>query len=221
MTNPVPVVILDMDGLLIDSEPFWRKAEQKVFATVGISLTEDDCRLTTGFRFDEVVDYWWRMRPWQGKSKEQIVSEVLDEMEHFITTMAQPMPGVYEALEYFKRNHCQLALASSSAMRLIQATISRLNIKNYFEVLVSAESEPYGKPHPGVYLRAAELLHTSPLHCIAIEDSLNGLIAAKAARMRCIVVPHPDEYDKPHWVIADDKWRSLHDAELPGKKWFL
>lgn len=212
MGKNAPLVIYDMDGLLIDSEPFWRQAEIKVFSTVGVQLTEDDCRATTGYRFDEVVDYWWLRKPWSGKTKTQIHDEVLDEMENAITHEAQPMSGVIESLEFFKNQGCRTALASSSAMRLIKATVQKLQIEKYFELLVSAEHERYGKPHPAVFLRTAETLGVSPQNCLVLEDSFNGVLAAKAAKMKCIAVPYPEDFDNPKWIIADDKWHTLHHA---------
>lgn len=75
-------------------------------------------------------------------------------------------------------------------MVLIEAGLQRLGLDNgVFEVVCSAEKEQFGKPHPGVYLTAASKLGIEPVKCVAIEDSLNGVIAAKAARMRCIAVP--------------------------------
>src|SRR3954462_1405939 len=143
-------VIYDMDGLLIDSEPFWRQSEMKVFATVGLQLTEADCLQTTGYRFDEVVEHWWHKQPWEGKTKQQIHDEVIDEMEDAITHHAKEMKGVHASLDYFKGKGLKLALASSSAMRLIKATVKKLKLEDYFELLVSAEHETHGKPHPAV-----------------------------------------------------------------------
>ena len=215
MLNQIDAVIYDMDGLIIDSEPFWRKAEMKVFATVGLQLTEKDCIETTGFRFDEVVEHWWQRAPWTGKTKQQIHDEVLDEMENAITHNAQAMTGVRESLHFFKSKKLKMAVASSSAMRLIKATVKKLKIESYFHLLVSAEHEPYGKPHPAVFLRTAEMLKVRPEKCLVIEDSFNGLLAAKAAKMKCAVVPYPEDYNNPKLVIADWKLKSLNElAEI-------
>lgn len=205
------LVIYDMDGLLIDSEPFWRKAEIKVFSSVGIKLTEDDCKKTTGFRFDEVVEYWYRRQPWQNKTKTQIHDEVLDEMEYAISHHALAMPGVHASLSFFKDRGKRMALTSSSAMRLIKATVKKLDIEDYFELLVSAEHETYGKPHPGVFIRTAETLHAHTDQCLVLEDSLNGVLAAKSARMKCIAVPDKDHFQDPRFSIADLKISSLEE----------
>ena len=207
------LVIYDMDGLLINSEPFWRQAEMKVFATVGLMLTEEDCIRTTGFRFDEVVDYWYNQNPWTGKTKQQIHDEVLDEMENAITHQAEAMKGVHASLEYFKSKKVKMAIASSSAMRLIKATVKKLKLDAYFDLLVSAEHETHGKPHPAVFLRTAEMLNVRPDKCLVIEDSYNGLLAAKAGKMKCIVVPYPEDFENPKLVIADWKLISLEEIQ--------
>ncbi len=213
MQKNFDLVIYDMDGLIIDSEPFWRQSEIKVFSTVGLQLTDDDCKVTTGFRFDEVVDYWYYRKPWIGKTKAQVHDEVLDEMESAITHQALAMPGVLDSLEYFKNAGMRLALASSSAMRLIKATVNKLNIESYFELLVSAEHETYGKPHPGVFIRTADTLNARHERCLVIEDSFNGILAAKSARMKCLAVPDPAHYDDNRLAIADWKLRSLVDLK--------
>ena len=214
MYKQFEAVIYDMDGLLIDSEPFWRQAEIKVFNSVGLNLTEADCMETTGYRFDEVVGHWWHKHPWQGKTKEQIHDEVIDEMENAITHHAQAMKGVFASLEFFKSKGLRTALASSSAMRLIKATVKKLEIENYFELLVSAEHERYGKPHPAVFLRTAETLNVRPEKCLVLEDSFFGLLAAKSAKMKCMVIPDPSSLDDKRFAIADWKLTSLE--EIPG-----
>ncbi|MES2622683.1 MAG: hexitol phosphatase HxpB [Bacteroidota bacterium] len=213
MKEQFDAVIYDMDGLIIDSEPFWRQAEMKVFATVGLNLTEEQCMQTTGFRFDEVVEHWWHQQPWQGKSKQQIHDEVLDEMENAITHHAKEMKGVHASLEFFKSNGWKISLASSSAMRLIKATLKKLKIEEYFGLLVSAEHETHGKPHPGVFIRTADIMKVRAEKCLVIEDSFYGLLAAKSAKMKCAVIPAPADFDNPRFVIADWKLKSLEEIQ--------
>ena len=213
MLEQFELIIYDMDGLLIDSEPFWRRAEISVFATVGVHLTEDDCRKTTGFRFDEVVDYWYAQQPWTDKTKEQIHDEVIDEMERAILEDAEALPGVHQSLAYFSSKGLKMAVASSSAIRLIKAMVKKLGIAHYFQLLVSAEHEQYGKPHPAVFIRTAEVLGVRPEKCLVIEDSMNGLLAAKAAKMKCLLVPDKLHLHDPRFVLADWQIHSLE--ELP------
>ncbi|MCW3128413.1 MAG: haloacid dehalogenase superfamily protein subfamily variant 3 with third motif having or [Bacteroidetes bacterium] len=200
-----------MDGLLIDSEPYWRKSMMKVLDTVGLHLTDEQCAMTTGLRFDHVLEYWFEKYPWDSKSIVEVHEEILDEMEHAIANEAEILPGVFESIDLFRSKGYKLALASSSAMRLIKACVKRLNAEEIFESVISAEHEEYGKPHPAVFLKAAKELKVHPLDCIVLEDSLMGVIAAKAARMQCVAIPPAENYDNPKFVIADWKLRSLVD----------
>ena len=96
-------------------------------------------------------------------------------------------------------------------MRLIKATVKKLEIESYFDMLVSAEYETYGKPHPAVFLHTADRIDARPERCVVIEDSFNGLLAAKSAKMKCVIIPDPATYDEARFVIADWKLRSLEE----------
>lgn len=205
-------IIFDMDGVLIDSEPFWRKAEIEVFETVGLHLTESDCMKTTGFRFDEVVEYWFHLHPWKDKTVGEVEKEVLDKMEQYMLHEAPLMPHVQQTVQAIQAMEIKTAVASSSALRLIKAMAKRLGGEHYFHALVSAEFEPYGKPHPAVFLSAAKQLGVKPEKCLVVEDSLNGVIAAKAAKMSCAAIPYQHDFDNPKFAIADFKFRSIKEV---------
>ena len=181
----------------------------KVLGTVGLHLTEEQCAATTGLRFDHVLEYWFEKFPWTHKSILDVHEEVLAEMEHAILNDAVLMPGVFESIELFKSKGYKLAIASSSAMRLIRACVHRLNGEGIFDTVISAEHEEYGKPHPAVFLKAASDLRVNPLDCLVLEDSMMGVIAAKAARMQCVAVPAPENFDNPKFAIAEWKLKSL------------
>jgi mannitol-1-/sugar-/sorbitol-6-/2-deoxyglucose-6-phosphatase len=105
----------------------------------------------------------------------------------------------------------RVGLASSSSRRIIDAAVARLGAAGRFDAIHSAESLRYGKPHPEVYLDIAAMLGAPPAACLAIEDSLNGLIAAKAARMGCVAVPEAEHAADPRFVLADAVLGSLHE----------
>lgn len=203
--------IFDMDGLLIDSEPYWKIAEKKVFGTLGLDLSDEQLRQVMGFRLNEVVQHWHRHQPWPDPDFERTERDVLDAVKHLIADHAAAMEGVYEVLEQFKQQQVKLAVASSSSMLLIEAVVDKLKIRDYFDVLWSAEFEPYGKPHPGIFISAAQQLGVTPKDCIVFEDSINGVIAAKAARMYCVAVPEAATFDDPRFAIADRKLRTLKE----------
>ncbi len=206
-------VIFDMDGLLLDSEPFWRQTVVAVFNHYGASLTERDCLQTTGLRIDEVVTYWQQTIALTAPFG-QIQAEILDGMETILSTQAKPLPGVFDAITLCKEAGFKVGLASSSPLRLINAALTSLNLTEHFDVICSAESEAYGKPHPAVYLTAANELATPPQQCLAIEDSFTGLLAAKSAQMKTMVVPESQGYSDPRFIIADHKLNSLEQFNI-------
>ncbi len=199
----IEAVIFDMDGLLVDSEPFWRRAEMKVFRTVGIELTEDDCRETMGYRLNEVVDLWYARFPWQGPSKKDIETAILDHVESLILSEGVPLDGVLETVKSCAKMGVKMAVASSSPMRLIKATLNKLGITNFFEILHSAEFENFGKPHPAVFIHTAQELNCRPENCLVLEDSFHGMVAGLAAKMKVIAIPESkeDRYQASHLLL--------------------
>ena len=210
----INTAIFDMDGVLIDSEPLWRIAEQRVFKSVGIRLNDKMCMETMGYRTDEVVDYWYRKYPWSHKDPVDVEHEIVAEMENLVAEQGRPLEGVYENLELFQKHGFKIGLASSSAINLIDAVINKLDIKQYFGVIQSAENEKFGKPNPAVYLTAARLLGADPKECVAFEDSIPGVRSAKSAGMTVIAIPATDQYHDKHFDEAHFKLKSLRDFSL-------
>lgn len=206
--------IFDMDGLLIDSEPLWRRAEKQVFGKLSITLTEAMCEETMGLRTDEVIHHWYQCFPWSGKSSKAVEQELVATVQHLIATQGEALAGVYETLTIFKDAEFPLGLASSSAPCLIEATVEKLGIRDYFYALCSATDEVCGKPDPAVYLTTAKRLGVSPTQCVAFEDSLTGLRSAQAAGMTVVAVPTPAHYDDPRFDCADIKLQSLMEFSL-------
>ena len=210
-TFPFQAAIFDMDGVLIDSEPLWRRAEREVFGSVGIDLTKEMCLRTMGLRLDEVVAHWYREFPWTGKSPRQVEEEVLTAMRRMVAEEGKPLRGVHEILERLRVEKLRLAIASSSPFGLIEAVVDKLTIRDFFQVFCSADADALGKPDPAVYLRTAEQLTVDPDSCLVFEDSLLGVRAAKSAGMTVVAVPAPDQYDDPRFNEADFKVRSLSE----------
>lgn len=205
-------VIFDMDGLLVDSEPLWVRAEIEIFGEVGVVLGEDDCALTKGLRTDDVIAYWHTRRPWAGPPPGDVEARLIGRVASLVREEGRALPGVANAIAVAREGGRRVALASSSPLVIIHATLERLGLEGAFDVVQSAQSMPLGKPHPGIFLRTAELLSVPAVDCVVLEDSLMGVIAAKAARMSCIAVPfdHPDH--DARFVIADAIVRSLEEV---------
>ena len=210
-------VIFDLDGLLIDSEPLWRKAERKVFSKVGIILEDGDFEHFTGYKISEVVSFWYGHKPCSGPTQPEIETEILDELIRLIQTEGKPKPGVVEILAFFEQKKLPMVVASSSPSRVIRAAVEKMGISHYFKALYSAEFEKYGKPHPAVFVTAIEGLGLSPKDCLIFEDSFNGLIAAKAARAKTVSVPENNLFEQARFDIADIKLYSL--LEFGQEQW--
>lgn len=209
----IKAVIFDMDGLLLNSEPFWVESEKKVFETVGVHLSDEHCYETFGMRIQEVAPYWHRKFPWDTskKSFETVANEVIENVIGIINEKAEPFAGVDYILDFFNRKNIPVALASSSAVRIINAVMNKLGIKDSFKVIYSAENEEYGKPHPAVYITTAKKMGVQPIDCAAFEDSFNGIISAKAALMKTVAVPELYNFYNPRFDIADVKLRKLEE----------
>jgi sugar-phosphatase len=201
-----------MDGVLIDSEPFWQRAQIAVFSELGHPHTVEDCESTIGVRIDQLVAHWYRLRPWSGPTQEEVVQRILDQVNALILSEGQAKAGVLEALDLIEARGLKVGLASASPLHMLEKTLTLFGLRDNFDALASAEKLPYSKPHPQVYLDCAAKLGLDPLNCVALEDSVNGMIASKAARMRSIVVPAEEGRHDPRFALADAKLISL--AEL-------
>lgn len=206
-------VVLDMDGLLIDTEPVWRTAEQEVFAELGVELTRADLLDTTGVTVDELVAAFLPRRPPPGPSPARVADRITDLVADYVCREGEPMPGVPEAIALFGRLGLRLAIASSSPARLIDVVCARLKLD--IDVRCSALDEPRGKPAPDVYLAAARRLGLSPARCLALEDSPAGVVAAKSAGMTCLAVPDPLLAGDPRYRRADLVLSSLTELTEP------
>jgi mannitol-1-/sugar-/sorbitol-6-/2-deoxyglucose-6-phosphatase len=186
--RPIEAVVFDMDGVLIDSEPMWRAVEREAFASVGIELTDEDLYPTMGVRIADVVDRWHGRHPWSEPSREVVAEAIVAGVVRTIREHGTLLDGAKAAVDRVRALGLRVALASSSPMPLIQAVLSLDGLTERFEAVVSGEDEELGKPDPAVYLSAARRLAVGPERCLAVEDSINGVRAAKSAGMACVAV---------------------------------
>jgi len=212
----IEAVIFDMDGILINSEPMWRDAEIEVFKQVGLHLKESDCTETMGVPIREVVEYHFRKTPWKGPTTEEVTNQIIAAMVKEIRENGKIIPGAAKAIEFVKSKKVRIALASSSNYRLIETVLKTLGLENMFEIIHSAEEEPMGKPDPGVYLSTAKKLGVPASHCLAIEDSVNGVLAAKAAGMKCIAIPDKRIKEQEKYEAADLVLKDLTQIDTQG-----
>lgn len=203
--------IFDMDGLLIDSEPLWYEAAKEVLLDLGHEMDEEAYATTIGLRTSEFIEHWFRAYGIGMEHAAASEKEITERVIRKVRENGTLMPGVMEAMELIEGMGLRIGLATSSPLELVDAVLERTGLTGRFEALHSAEHLTYGKPHPQVYLDCARSLGSLPTRCVCFEDSFNGMIAAKAARMKCVVVPHPEAIDRPVWKAADLMLSTLGD----------
>jgi len=219
--NNIEAVILDMDGILIDSERHWQLTERDLFAELGIELTDELLVQTRGLRTEEMIAHWSARFPLNGAAPEKLM-ELYD--RRMVETMKREVPlmeGARELIGMFREMKLPVALATCSSYDHIDAVMEKHQLRGLFDQLVSAARDMPGKPHPEVFLRTAALLKVDPTRCLVFEDSFYGMIAAKAARMKVVVMPDKTEYNQERFNAADLKIRSLKDFTMDNMKKIL
>lgn len=211
--TPATGAVFDMDGLLVDSEPVWRTVHRSVFADLGVQLDEWPGIVTVGMRVDEVVALRRSYHDWGAPGDAEVVKMITAQVAERVATEAVLLPGAVEAIDWCRSQGMAVVLATGSTWDVLRAVAERFELDEHLDALVSAEDVPYGKPHPAVFLEAAIAMDVEPSSCIAFEDSLNGVIAAKAASMRVVAVPAGPALGDPRMNLADVLLDSLLDID--------
>ena len=194
----IKTVIFDMDGVIVDTEPVHHYAYNQHFKQLNIEVNAEMYASFTGnstkniferlkiqFNLDEDVATLV-------ETKRNLFNDAFDNKEDLYL-----LDGVEDLIKDLYDNGMQLVLASSSATVTINRVFSRFGLHKYFTHIVSGEDFPKSKPHPAIFLKAAELANTPVENCIVIEDSTNGIMAAKSAGIYCI------GYDSFHSKLQD------------------
>ncbi|MBV8327789.1 hexitol phosphatase HxpB [Chryseobacterium sp.] len=207
-------VIFDMDGVLVDSEGFWAQAEKDVFSSYGAKITDDLAALTKYMTTTEVTQFWYSRFPWDNLDVTEVENQVVTRVIELILSEDCIMSGVQGFIKNLKNEGYKIGLATNAPLRVAEAVLQKLNVRDWFDSIDSSEQESQGKPHPAVYLTAARKLGVSPEYCIAIEDSYSGLKAAKEAGMKTIVFTN--DHEAVHLGMADFSISNFEKALLPA-----
>ncbi|WP_433295351.1 HAD family hydrolase [Actinoplanes sp. CA-030573] len=203
----IQAVVFDLDGVIIDSEEVWEEVRRGYVAEFGKQFLPDSQDRMMGMSTGE----WSRHLADEvgvPRSPEQVAADVLGRMAERYRSDLPLIPGSVEAVRRIGERFT-LALASSSARILIDQVLATAGLTDAFQVTLSTEEVPRGKPYPDVYLTAAEKLGLSPAVCAAVEDSSNGLRSAGRAGMAVIAVPHgvyppaPDALEMASLVVSN------------------
>jgi HAD superfamily hydrolase (TIGR01509 family) len=206
----IAATLFDMDGLLIDSEVLWHRAEVEIFGELGVPIFADSTRTTKGVFIDEVVANWYARHPWGGPNVDEVVAMLVARVGSLVETEGRLLPGALRAIDLTSERG-PIALASSTPLALIHRSLEHFSLAQRFASVHSAEFEPYGKPHPGVFLTASSSLGVEPARCLVFEDSTAGVIAARAATMSVVAVPTREDRDEVEYLLADVVLDTLDD----------
>lgn len=202
----IKAVIFDMDGLLIDSEPYWDKARSIMSAEAGVAWNSDDHRAVMGVSTGEWVDYMIT-RLDLDMPPEQVETHIIDQMVSLYQQQIPFLPGALEAVSLAESKFLT-GLASGSPRSLIDTVTSADGMRGKFQAIFSGDQVNSGKPSPDIYLATAEKLGVPPENCACLEDSGNGIMAGVNAGMKVIGVPdsrfppNPDKLAKADVVLA-------------------
>jgi len=196
-------VIFDMDGVIIDSEPIHIACEKEMFRRFGLVVSDDEHHTFVGTSDETLWSYMERRYGLPVQMDEAIRLTQVLYREYLEKTPIAPISGITELIAKLAENHFALALASSSPHDQIHHVLESFGIRPYFQATVSGEEVEAGKPDPAIFLKAAQRVGVDPGHCLVIEDSYNGVTAAKNAGMTCIGFRNPNSGD--HDLTRADK----------------
>lgn len=190
MPNNFPAAVLwDMDGTLIDSEPYWLLSESRLASEYGASWTEENGHELIGKSLYDSSALLKDRLSIQDLSVEQVIDRLTDEVVSQLKGTLPWRPGALELLMDLKQKGVKTALVTMSMRRMALAVVEQIPF-HAFDVVVAGDDVRLGKPDPEPYLRAAELLGVDPTQCIALEDSRTGLASAEAAGTVAVGIPN-------------------------------
>lgn len=194
----------DMDGVLVESAPFHFVAWQRIWAEMGLSVSEADFRKNFGQRNDTIIhdmlgeDVAMEMINSIGSKKEVYYRDA-------VKGHVEALRGAIDLLRALRADGFRCAIASAAPRANVELILSELGVSALFDALVSYEDVTRGKPDPQVYLLAAQRVSVAPLRCLVLEDAVAGVEGAKAAGMACIAVTstHPRRWLAKADLIVD------------------
>jgi len=215
MTEKPAAVIFDMDGVLVDSNPFHLKKWQDFLTAHNVPF--DPAELPSqifGAHNDAAFSLFFGDKLTAEKRRE-LAEELEATFRKTFKAHAAPLPGLEELLKSLKASGIPMAVASSAMMKNVQFVVDSLGFHDYFPVCVSGDDVRHPKPDAEIYLKTADRLGVAPESCVAFEDSFVGIESAKAARMKCVAIASSFSFeDLQQQTQADLVIRSFSDINL-------
>jgi HAD superfamily hydrolase (TIGR01509 family) len=187
-------VVFDLDGLLLETEVLWHRAEQRLFARHGAEFTFEDKLTVMGTSAAFTGEFFARRLGYGAEQAAPLIREVTELMREELQAGVAARPGAVELVAQL-RGRVPLGLASNSPRYLVDAALQSGGFADAFDTVVSSDDVAHHKPAPDLYLLACERLGVDPAETLALEDTASGISSAKAAGLTCIAVPQFDETD--------------------------
>ena len=201
-------VLFDMDGVIVDTEPLHRKAYFKLFDDLGIDVSEELYTSFTGASTKKVCTTLIEKYQLNESPKElAMIKRKYFKYYFYHDADFNLLPGVKSLIENFFENNIKLVLASSASIITINMVFEKFDLEKYFIGKISGDELKESKPHPEIFLIAAEVANEPKQNCMVIEDSTNGIIAAHSAGIFCTAYKSEhsvgQNYEKANLVISD------------------
>ncbi|HEX8679537.1 MAG TPA: HAD family phosphatase [Chthoniobacterales bacterium] len=200
MPPAIRAIIFDMDGVLADSEPWWNEIDAALLAEHGVAYRGEYHRDVLGVSYPTAVEFYKKAFGLAARTDEMMRRRAEIAADFFATRIGL-FPSVREVLQELRSMELRLAVGTSSVSTSARPFLDRHYLTPFFDVIVTGDEVERGKPHPDIYLRAAEKLGVSADATLVIEDALSGIAAANAAEMRVAAIPDtrfvdPRDYDE-------------------------
>jgi len=214
MPQPFRAVIFDLDGVLADSEPLWNEIDATLLAEYGVTYRGEYHRNVLGISYRLAVEFYKKTFKLSAPTEEMMRHRGEIAVDFFANKIGL-FPSTREVVEELRQMNLRLAVGTSSVSASARPFLDRHNLTPLFDVIVTGEEVERGKPQPDIYLRAAEKLRVAPDACLVIEDSLSGIAAAKAAKMRVAAIPDARFVD-PHDYAQEADYVLSSLEEIPS-----
>jgi len=209
---PIRAVVFDLDGLMFNTEEIYDKVGDELLSRRGKIMTPELKRIMIGRRAQESLTVMIDMHG-LNDTVDELIAESHEMFFEAAAGRLAPMPGLHELLEYIDSNQLLKAVATSSSHAYVRRVVAPFGMLERFPVILASEDVTQGKPHPEIYLQAAERLGIFPADMMVLEDSQNGVNAAASAGAVAVAVPH--EHTRHHdFTRASLIANSLHDPRV-------